>query len=88
MRRVDLAERIGLTASGITRMLIPMEKIGLVERDVSAQDARVSFVMLAPGGKRLLTEAQERAEILAEELFPQESIKKIETFNETLASIV
>ena len=31
MRRIDLAEKIGLTASGVTRMLAPMEKIGLIK---------------------------------------------------------
>ena len=35
MRRIDLAEKIGLTASGITRLLLPMEKIGLVKRRIN-----------------------------------------------------
>jgi DNA-binding MarR family transcriptional regulator len=30
MRRIDLADKLGLTASGITRLLLPMEKIGLM----------------------------------------------------------
>jgi hypothetical protein len=30
MRRVELAESMGLTPSGITRLLLPMEKIGLI----------------------------------------------------------
>ncbi|HYC82923.1 MAG TPA: winged helix-turn-helix domain-containing protein, partial [Candidatus Paceibacterota bacterium] len=33
MRRTDLAERVGLTASGITRLLLPLEKIGVVKRE-------------------------------------------------------
>jgi len=57
MRRIDLAERVGLSASGVTRMLLPMEKIGLVERAASARDARVSFVKLSSGGKRIFIEA-------------------------------
>jgi DNA-binding MarR family transcriptional regulator len=65
MRRVDLAEHIGLTASGVTRLLAPMEKIGLVKREANAHDARVSFVALAPGGKRKLKEAVEDAEDFA-----------------------
>lgn len=65
LRRIDLAERIGLTASGVTRMLAPMEKIGLVRRDSNPQDARVSLVTLAPGGKRQYQEAIENAEELA-----------------------
>ena len=70
MRRIDLAEKVGITASGITRLLPPMEKIGLVKREESKFDARVSIVALAPGGKRLLEERLEKAELLAEEALP------------------
>jgi DNA-binding MarR family transcriptional regulator len=49
MRRIDLAEKIGFTPSGITRLLLPMEKIGLVLREKNEHDARVSYVILAPG---------------------------------------
>lgn len=49
MRRIDLAEKIGFTPSGITRLLLPMEKIGLVFREKNEHDARVSYVILAPG---------------------------------------
>src|SRR4051812_48921539 len=41
MRRTDLAEKIGLTASGVTRLLLPMEKIGLIKRESNEQDGRV-----------------------------------------------
>lgn len=72
MRRIDLAERIGLTASGVTRLLSPMEKIGLVKREANRDDARSSLVMIAPGGKRKLEEGMECAELLAEEIVPSE----------------
>ncbi len=65
MRRIDLAESIGLTASGVTRLLAPMEKIGLVKRESNAADARVSFVTIAKGGKEALENALENAEALA-----------------------
>lgn len=57
MRRVDLATAIGRTASGVTRLLKPMEKIGLVERDVSDRDARVSLVALTKTGQMRLEDA-------------------------------
>ncbi len=66
MRRIDLAESVGLTASGITRLLAPMEKIGLVKREAHAADARVSFVAIAKGGAAALENALENAEALAE----------------------
>jgi len=84
MRRVDLAEKVGLTASGITRLLLPMEKIGLVKRELNEHDGRVSFVRLAPGGKRKLSEAMERAEIFMEEIIPAGKIKKLKEISGVL----
>ncbi len=87
MRRIDLAEAIGLTASGITRLLAPMEKIGLIKREKNAADARVSFVALASGGKRLLEERIEKAELLSEEVISPSLGKKIETLSDILDEI-
>jgi len=39
MRRIDLAEKVGLTASGIICILIPMEKIGLITSGSNDGDA-------------------------------------------------
>lgn len=65
MRRIDLAESIGLTASGVTRLLAPMEKIGLVKRESNAADARVSLVSITKGGREMFNNALENAEVLA-----------------------
>ncbi len=70
MRRIDLAEKLGLTASGVTRLLLPMEKIGLVKSGKSEGDARARYVMIASGGKRKLGEAIDRMELIADELMP------------------
>ena len=48
LRRIDLAEKVGLTASGVTRLLLPMEKIGLIKKEANEHDARISYVSLAP----------------------------------------
>jgi DNA-binding MarR family transcriptional regulator len=85
MRRTDLAEKLGLTQSGVTRMLLPMEKIGLVKREESEFDGRVSFVKLASGGKRLLSEAMESAELRAEELLGK-NVRKTEELTALLSS--
>jgi len=53
LRRVDLAERLDLSQSGVTRMLAPMEKIGWVDRAEDPRDGRVGYVMLTPAGRRL-----------------------------------
>lgn len=57
LRRIDLAERLGMTASGVTRSLLPLEKIGLVTRQSDPRDARVGYAMLSPTGAALLADA-------------------------------
>ncbi len=58
MRRSDLAEKVGLSPSGITRLLNPMEKIGLIEKEDNPRDARVSLVVLSKAGKKITEEAK------------------------------
>lgn len=57
MRRVDLAESVVLTASGITRLLDGLERAGLVEKASCSVDARVSYAKLTASGQRRLDEA-------------------------------
>lgn len=85
MRRIDLAEKIGLSASGVTRMLLPMEKIGLVAREPSDADARVSYVRLASGGKRILEETLDRVDMLCEEFLPQTKLEKKKDISEVFS---
>jgi DNA-binding MarR family transcriptional regulator len=87
MRRIDLAESVGFTASGITRLLLPMEKVGLIKKEANAQDARSSFVILAQGGKKKLSEAMERLEIFGEDTIPSAKTKKLEEFSELLIEL-
>jgi len=68
LRRIDLAQHVGLSASGITRMLRPMQKIGLVERDTNPRDARVSLVSLTQAGQRIFEEASISVNLKAESL--------------------
>ncbi len=78
MRRIDLADKVGLTASGITRLLLPMEKIGLVKKQSDPRDARASYISIAPGGKKKLEEAIERAELHFEDILSADIKKQIE----------
>ncbi|MEM7017355.1 MAG: MarR family transcriptional regulator, partial [Pseudomonadota bacterium] len=57
LRRIDLANAIGRTASGVTRMLRPMEKIGLVKKESSPRDRRVSLVKPTAAGEQIFLEA-------------------------------
>ena len=87
MRRVDIAEKIGMTASGVTRLLLPMEKIHLVKSGPIEKDARVRFVQLASGGKQKLTEVLDRLDLLAEEIIPNAKNKKIEILSDLIIEI-
>ena len=69
LRRVDLADEVGLSASGVTRLINPMEKIGLVRKQSNARDARVSFVVLSAAGKRVLEETRKSFEHAVSVLF-------------------
>jgi DNA-binding MarR family transcriptional regulator len=57
LRRVDLAERVVLTPSGITRLLAGLERAGWVERAECSSDARVSYARLTDAGHAKLREA-------------------------------
>ncbi|MCE7039373.1 MarR family winged helix-turn-helix transcriptional regulator [Dyadobacter sp. CY312] len=87
LRRMDLAEKIGLTASGVTRMLSPLEKIGLVRREANSRDARVSYVKLAPAGRRILNDAMATAESASEQILNSVKTKKAEDFNKFLIEL-
>ena len=87
LRRIDLAEKVGLSASAITKKIAPLEKIGIVKREATERDARVSFVKLAKGGKRILEESMSSAELAASELYPKEKGEKLEASNEVLIEL-
>lgn len=57
MRRVDLAQQVGLSASGVTRLLNPMQKTGLIDKQEAVRDARVSLVGLADAGEQVFRDA-------------------------------
>ena len=57
MRRVDLAEKLILTASGVTRLLDGLERAGLVERAACANDRRVTYAVLTDAGRARLEAA-------------------------------
>jgi DNA-binding MarR family transcriptional regulator len=57
MRRVDLAQKVVLTASGITRLLDGLEAAGLVRKSACSTDARVTYAVLSDEGRRRLRAA-------------------------------
>lgn len=62
IRRVDLAERVGLTISGVTRAIAPLEKQGYVETLEEASDARVRKVAMTKSGLTIFEDIEKDVE--------------------------
>jgi DNA-binding MarR family transcriptional regulator len=69
MRRVDLAEQVLLTASGVTRLLDGLERSGLVARAACDADRRVVYAVLTDDGLEKLRAASETHVAQIEEYF-------------------
>jgi DNA-binding MarR family transcriptional regulator len=57
MRRVDLADRLLLTPSGVTRLLDGLEDAGYVGKGSCPGDARVTYAVLTDEGRKKLEQA-------------------------------
>ena len=68
LRRVDLAQRLALTPSGVTRLLAPLERRGIVAREEGGHDARATFAVLTRSGRQLAQNAANTMETLAESI--------------------
>jgi DNA-binding MarR family transcriptional regulator len=88
LRRVDLAERVLLTPSGITRLLDGLERAGYVRRAASNEDARVSYAVLTGEGYEKLRSAAPTHVGGIRELFGEHfSSDELETLRELLARL-
>jgi DNA-binding MarR family transcriptional regulator len=80
LRRVDLAERVLLTPSGITRLLEGLERAGYVERGSCESDARVSYALLTEAGSEKLEQAKVTHRASVKALFAERySDQEVET---------
>jgi DNA-binding MarR family transcriptional regulator len=68
LRRVDLARRLALTPSGVTRLLAPLERRGIIAREQDGHDARATYAVLTRSGKSLAKDAGATAEAIADAL--------------------
>lgn len=57
LKRSELAERVLLTPSGITRLLDGLERAGYVRKGECESDARVTYAVLTQVGRQKLREA-------------------------------
>jgi DNA-binding MarR family transcriptional regulator len=68
LRRVDLAQRLALTPSGVTRLLGPLERRGIVAREADGHDARATFAVLTKAGRALEKDANATMTTIAESI--------------------
>jgi len=79
--RILLAENLEMSASGVTRLLAPMEKNNLVERTRNPRDARQSQVRLTGPGKQVYREASVSFQETADEMIgdlPEETVNALQ----------
>lgn len=69
LNQIGLAESVGLTASGVTRLLAPMIKNNIVEKTVNPRDARQSLVSLSRVGDGLFKDASVSVEQSCKKVF-------------------
>ena len=76
LQRIELAERLGMTPSGIARLLAPLEKLGYVTREPDPGDARRALVVLTDAGmertREALDVAEERAAMLLDRVLNEQ----------------
>lgn len=87
IRRLDLAEAVHLSPSGITRVLNPMEKIGLIEKLSNQRDARLSLVRLSESGTRVYREALTTYEQASADFFKLLKGKQIAKLQEVIDAL-
>jgi DNA-binding MarR family transcriptional regulator len=87
LRRVDLAEKLGLTASGVTRSLLPLEKIGLVDRQSDPRDARVGYAIVTAAGSELVTNATTVVDNVSRAMLGAPSREQLEATSKLLAQL-
>lgn len=86
--RIALAEHIGMSASGVTRLIAPMEKNGIIEKVANPRDARQSLVKLSQAGQRVYGEARVSFEHISDELTTVLSQSQQEKVVELFAKLI
>ncbi|MBG0760509.1 hypothetical protein BOO22_13890 [Vibrio cidicii] len=86
--RIELADQLGMSASGVTRLLIPMEKNNIIEKVKNPRDSRQSLVKLSATGKRVFEEARDSFSHIASELTSNLNQSQLEKLVELYAKVI
>jgi DNA-binding MarR family transcriptional regulator len=88
LRRVDLAERLMLTPSGVTRLLDGLERDGWVRKGSCESDARVTYAVLTDEGRERMESAGRTHVGQIREIFEERySADELETLVELLGRL-
>ena len=68
LSRAELAYEVGLTPSGATRALRPLEKLGMVATRASSRDARLALAELTPAGREVVADGSDAVDDATAEL--------------------
>ena len=86
--RIELAEHLGMSASGVTRLIAPMEKNKIIEKMMNPRDARQSLVKLSKSGQRVYMEASISFEHITKDLVGRLSQSQQEKLVELFGKVV
>ena len=87
LRPTDLAAELEITASGVTRAILPLEKRGIVKRSSDPQDARASRISLTAAGQTLANQASTTAAETAAKLMRRLSVGQVRQLERLLSEI-
>jgi DNA-binding MarR family transcriptional regulator len=88
MRRIDLANSLQLSPSGITRLLDRLEDQGYVGKGACKEDARVSYAVLTDAGLAKIKDAwPEHVDAVERRVSAVLSDEEIKTLHELLARL-
>jgi DNA-binding MarR family transcriptional regulator len=87
LTQTQLADRTGLSPSGITNQIDRLERRGLVERTPDVRDRRAIVVRLTDEGRRLVWQALDAVEDEQNEVLEALAPAEIEAFTTTLRRV-
>ncbi len=84
LTRVDLASLVGLTPSGVTRALKPLEKLGYVKTVKGQRDARQAHAVLTRQGKILVKDGRSVIEDTIADVLSNKPLRSLAQLMEAL----
>src|SRR4051794_27347962 len=88
LKRVELAERLMLTPSGVTRLLDGLERDGWVTKGTCESDARITYALLTDEGRERLERAGRTHVAQIHEIFAERfSAEELEALDDLLGRL-